>query len=425
MAPLARLAAARLGTLSPQRAQGGKRAGPSEARGRGEGLADSHFGKAPLRRAFQSWLRYALAALILIAADRVEACQICAAAFVVTPGQKLDAADQAVLAEPLPGGNRFRVVEIIKGNDIPEGLISEEVLGIDAAALRRGRPLLLLHDALIQYWSSIGSIGAEHAEWLRRLAATSSAAGMRVKANWPRATQTVVELTEFDWRTRVALVLPYLEHSEPLAAEIAYGELARAPYAALRLLKPQLQASKVASSIEDPKLATRRSTYLLLLGIAGDSNDATRLERRIDAAWQSHDATNLAAMLAADLELQGPSRVAWMEKAYFADRTRTLPEIEAALLALSVHGSTNAAVSRERVIQAYRLFIRERKAMAGFVAQQLADWGYWDATADYVELLKSDVVKDPASHFAVVAYLQRSPHAAAKAALQSLASKSR
>ena len=191
------------------------------------------------------------------------------------------------------------------------------------------------------------------------------------------------------------------------------------------LLKPQLQAAKIAKWIDDPRLAARRSTYTLLLGIAGGRDDATRLEQRIDAALRSRDATDLAAMLAADLELRGPSRVDWIEQAYFTDRTRTLPEIESALLALGVHGAASAAVPRERVIEAYRLFIRERKAMAGFVAQQLADWECWDATADYVALLQSDALQDPSSHFAVVNYLQRSPRASAKAALQSMTDKTR
>ncbi len=54
--------------------------------------------------------------------------------------------------------------------------------------------------------------------------------------------------------------------------------------------------------------------------------------------------------------------------------------------------------------------------MAGFVAPQLADWNYWDATTEYIALLKSNAIKDPASEFAIVNYLQRS--AAAKAAVQ-------
>ena len=36
-----------------------------------------------------------------------------------------------------------------------------------------------------------------------------------------------------EWRARVALMLPYLENPEPLVAEIAYGEIASAPYSAL------------------------------------------------------------------------------------------------------------------------------------------------------------------------------------------------
>jgi hypothetical protein len=125
-------------------------------------------------------------------------------------------------------------------------------------------------------------------------------------------------------------------------------------------------------------------------------------------------------MLAADLELRGPSRVGWIETAYLADRTRTMPEIAAALLALSEHGKENGAVPRQRVVEAYGLFIKARKPMAAFVARDLAEWEYWDATPDYVALLASNVVADPASRYEIVSYLQRSPRADAKAALESL-----
>jgi hypothetical protein len=373
----------------------------------------------------QGWLRCVLAALLLVTAGGAEACPICLSGLVVTPGQQLDGADQVVLAVPAAGENRFRIVEVVKGNDIAGGTIVEETIRVDAEALRNGKPLVLLRNALAQRWSSIGAIGREHAGWLRSLTANGNPGRSRPKASWPQTMQTSSEPTDAEWRDRVALVLPHLESLEPLAADIAYGEISRASYAAMRSLKPRLDAAKIASWIDDPKLAARRSTYTLLLGIAGGPDDAARLERRIEAAWQARDATNLAAMLAADLELRGPSRVGWIEKMYFADRDRGMPEIEAALLALSVHGGADAAVSRQRVIQAYRLFIRERKPMAGFVAQELADWEYWDATSDYVTLLKTDAVKDPASHFAVVNYLRRSPHATAKAALRSLADQPR
>ena len=102
-------------------------------------------------------------------------------------------------------------------------------------------------------------------------------------------------------------------------------------------------------------------------------------------------------MLAADLELRGPSRIAWIETMYLADRRRTMPEIAAALQALGEHGDANGAVPRERVIQAYLVLIKERQPMAGFVAAHLAEWEYWDAAREYAALLASNVPLDPGS----------------------------
>jgi hypothetical protein len=360
----------------------------------------------------------AVGVLTLLTAGSAAACAICLSGWVVTIGQQLDLSDQAVLALADSDGQHFRIVEVVKGNGAAGRIITEPVLRADAETIQGGKPALLLWNALAQRWAGIGAIDADHAAWLRRLVATGGTDGSRSKPTWPKATQKPNALTDADWHERLAIVVPYLESPEPLAAEIAYGEMGRAPYGALRSVRLQLEAGKIASWVDDRKLASRRSTYTLLFGIAGGPSDAAVLEQRIDVAWKSRDATNLAAMLAADLELRGPARLDWIDQMYFADRNRTLPEIEAALLALGVQGGANGAVPRERVIQTYRSFMAERKPMAGFVAQQLADWEYWDATTDYVALLKSDVVKDPVSHFAIVNYLQRSPRPVAKLALQ-------
>jgi hypothetical protein len=311
-------------------------------------------------------------------------------------------------------------VSRIKGTPAVAAFVADPASRATAALPDGDKPVLLMRNALGQRWSSAGAIDAEYACWLRQLAATYRSDRPHSVPAWPRSTQTVSELTDDEWRERIALVAPYLEDPEPLAADIAYGEISRAPYNVLRTLKQKLTATTVARWTDDPKLVARHPTYTLLLGIAGGPDQAPSLERRIDAAWMARDAKNLAAMLAADLELRGPSRVDSLEKRYFSDGNRTLPEIEAALLALSVQGGANGAIPRARVIAAYRSFMRERKAMAGFVASELADWEYWDATEDYVALLKSNAVKDPAAHFMIVNYLQRSPRPSAKAALRLL-----
>ncbi len=346
----------------------------------------------------------ALGALMTFASPAAQACPLCLGGVLFAPGQQLDVAEQAVLAAPAADGTRWRIVEVAKGPAVAGQVITEPVDGVDEAAVRAGRPLLLLRHEQWLRWSSVGTLGVEYAGWLRQLAATG-----------PRT-----DRSDVDWRDRVAVVSTRLEDPEPLAALIAYGEIARAPYGALRSLKPRLEAATIARWLDDPRFAARRPAYTLLLGVAGGPHDAERLEQRLDAAWAARDATNLGAMLAADLELRGPSRVAWIETKYFADRRRTMPEIAAALQALAEHGDENGAVPRARVIQAFGVLIKERKPMAGLVAEHLAEWEYWDAVAEYAALLTSNVPLDPASRGAIVAYLERCPRAEAKAALASL-----
>ena len=242
-------------------------------------------------------------------------------------------------------------------------------------------------------WVGVGAIGVEHASWLRRIAAGKRSSDMNAD----------------EWQARVELMLPYLEHREPLVAEIAYGELAAAPYAALLAAKPHLAAPEIRRWLADPERTGRQPMYLLLLGIAGNAEDATALERQLETLWMAGDATNLASMIAADLQLRGPSRMAWVDAKYMGHRLRTTRELEAALLALSVLGNANDAIPRERVIQSYRLFMQEHKELAGFVAWDLAAWQYWGAVPAYLALIKSNVRQNFASRVAIFAYLRQSP----------------
>ena len=103
-----------------------------------------------------------------------------------------------------------------------------------------------------------------------------------------------------------------------------------------------------------------------------------------------------------------------------SDRERTIQELQALLLALSVQGSANETISRERVIESYRMFIDVHKSLAGFVAQDLAAWNYWDVGPQYIALMRSDIAQHPASRYAMLNYLRQSPRADAKAAVDAL-----
>jgi hypothetical protein len=55
------------------------------------------------------------------------------------------------------------------------------------------------------------------------------------------------------------------------------------------------------------------------------------------------------------------------------------------------------------------MFMTEHKDVAGYVAQDLAAWQYWDAVPEYVALLNSGVKQQYPSYIAIIAYLRQSP----------------
>ncbi|MEJ8574267.1 hypothetical protein [Microbaculum marinum] len=346
------------------------------------------------------------------------ACIICLSAVSVTIGQKLDAADVVVLAEPARGSQGFRIVAELKG-DGPVGTYVEGASDPARWTVTQGGTFLLARNSQSGRWTDLGPVGTEHADWLRRFLTTVDGPSNATRLSWPLSSTAQAAPDTTNWPARIAVVERQLESADPLVAEIAFGELARAPYDVMRTLKPVLDVEKLRNWTSDPSLAQRRDAYLLLLGIAGNAQDAAAIDRQLIDASAAHDATNLAALLAADLELRGPDRVAWIEETYLADPGRSLPEIEAALLALSVHGNANRRIPRQRVVDAYRGFIRNRPPMAGFVVGDLGEWRNWDAVPELIDALESDAVRDPAGRFAIIAYLKDSPVAQAHAAATS------
>lgn len=339
-----------------------------------------------------------LAAALLFQGVRTTACPLCLGWGQPTIAQRLVTAPQVVLAIPTAQAGRFRVIQVIKG-ELPTGVTLEGDYprsgpSPGAEQPTSARPLLLVRDDPLPTWVILGAIDAARARWLRALAGGKGDA----------------DRSPAEWRARVALAVPHLADPEPLAAELAHAEVKAAPYAALRAAKMQLDTAALRRWLADPELAARHPLCLLLLGISGNEQDAAALEKRLETAWQSGDAANLSPMLAADLELRGASRMPWAESRYLTDRKRSTPEIQAALLALSVQGNANGVIPRERVTQSYRAFIKAHPEIAGDVASDLAAWQCWDAVPDYLALMKSGIRQQYPSHLAMLAYLRQSPN---------------
>ena len=333
-------------------------------------------------------LRSLLATLaLLLASEIAAACPLCIGTAARSSSQDFDELARAVMA--VPQGTRYRVVEVIKGAP-PDPLLDEVVVRDPAPA---GKALLLARDDQWPTWVSLGPISARHAPTLRELA------GGRPPESDAAA-----------WRRRLDLAIPHLESREALLAEIAYAECAAAPYVAMRAARAKLDVRALRAWVNDPARGARQPLYILLLGIAGDTTlDAAGIEAQLANPWRARNSTNLSALIAADLELRGPSQVAWVEDRYLRNPSRDAVEIRAALLALSVQANSDGPISRRRVIEAYRVFMRAHEDKAGFVAPDLAAWGYWEAAPEFAAILESNVRQHDDSREAIVAYLRQSP----------------
>lgn len=350
--------------------------------------------------------RLLVAALALVAgAGQATACAICLSAVSVTLAEQLDATDRAVLA--VPDSDGLRVTAVLKGDGATGEILPAAALLPEPPAPAEGKALLLVHNAFAGTWKTLGVARPDSADWLTRVAGAPPLEG--------DSEHVVLAGPALD--ARLALAVPRFEDADPIVAEIASDQLARAPYAALTGLRDKVDPAALRAYIAAPGTGDRRSSYILLLGVAGDASDAEAIGALLATARQSGDATDVAALLAADMELGGPERLAWLEATYLADRRRTLPEVEAALAALQVQGEADATIPQAQVVEIFRRFIRARPAMAGFVAPELAHWRAWAASPDYAALIKAGAVTDPAEEFAILSYLQQSPDPAAKAVL--------
>jgi hypothetical protein len=329
------------------------------------------------------------------------ACPVCAPSNTLTPAQVLINADRALLVRPEAGSGGVRVESVIKGSGAPGELLDLKVQRVDGARVQADRPILMVRDEMSRNWSVLGDVDASAAPLLRGFAQLKRSSDMSAA----------------DWQERVSRFVPLLEHPEPLVAEAAYGEVARAPYAAMRANRTALDATRLARWTEDPRLFSRRPLYLLLLGLAGGPADAQRIEQQLANRTPTADRSDLPALVAADIELRGPSRLSAIESHWLLNPNRSVADIQSVLVALSVHGNDAGTVTRERIIETYLSFIKARPPLGGLVAQDLAGWQVWDATPMYIASI--DNPQAPiASRVAMANYLRVSPHPQARAAVE-------
>ena len=333
------------------------------------------------------------------------ACAICAPA----DGQntllyQMYAADAVVLATPQLPGTGYRVVAQVKGSPPPEPIAMVQWT-VAAPATGALAPAVLLYSAAGHSWRAVGTLDPARAAWLSQLVRSFRPVGIAPEPDWPR---------------RLAAFVAELEDPEPLLARVAYEEVSVAPYGAMRSMQPRLDRARIRRWLDDPGLTARRPLYLLLAGLAGGADAAQDLRMRIDGARRDGSAASLSAALAAYVEVEGAAGVTWIEQEFFVRPGRDEFQVQAAVLALAVHGGDGARVGRDRVVAAFTRLASGNPAMAGFAAADLAGWGHWELGPVYAQILRSGQPLVFASRYAMVFYLLRSPRPDAREAIEAL-----
>jgi hypothetical protein len=361
----------------------------------------------------------AIAWAFVVAAPLVHACPICSGNLpTLTLLQHLINSDRAVIARSL-GGRDFEVIEPIKP------LPALPVVGARVAAADKpgsklrdlryipgediprasGGSYLLLRQALGGGWMNAGPVPAGAANDLRRLVGAKRSSDM----------------TLADWRSRVVMLAPMLEHPVPVLATTAYAEIARAPYDAMRSTRGHVRPSDLRVWLADPGRATRRPLYWLLYGINAGPGEAREIAGRVDRLAAKGGLEDLASLLAADLEAGGAARRAVLRRTYLEQSKRSIPELQEAILAFTVHADAGDAALRRETAETFGRLVRKHRALGGLVAADLARWQYWDAVPDYIALLRSRVL-NPALRQPVLDYLTASGRPDALAAVAEIAS---
>jgi len=324
----------------------------------------------------------AAAGTVLLSQPAAKACPVCLGFKPQQPtfAAELRAAKTVVIAQPTGEPGEFRVQRVVRGAaELKDARIS---LPGDYAT----GPEVLVRDEDGEAWKCLGPSGVDLAPFFKTI--------LELQADDPR--------DDAEWRARLSQVKPFLGHPDARIARSAWAEWARAPYRVIR--QQRLAPAPLRVWLADSAQAYAHPLWVVLLGINGDAGDAKHLNEKLEAAWQTNDATQLAARLTARIEREHAEGIAWLEAHYIRDRDRMLEEIQAAVTALAAQGSANETL-RPRILSACRLMLAERRPLSGLVATQFAAAQDSGAVEHYRQLLASGEPVLPSTVPAIKSYL--------------------
>ena len=318
-----------------------------------------------------------------------QACPLCGAAQ-MTLSEQLSTSDAAALVvwskgemgdKEKIGSTTYRIKQVVKG----KGLKPDTEVVLDRFRAGKAGDLFFLLGT---------AVDDAKLEWGSPLEVTETSYNYMAQAPAPE-TPTAQRLKYF---------VKFLEYSDQMIANDAFGEIANAPYQDVVALKPSMPREKLREWITNPQTpATRLGLYGMMLGICGDEHDAEILEKKILEPSKEFR-LGIEGLMGGYLVLKGEYALAKLEEHKLKNRDVPFSEVFAVMQALRflwTYGEQR--VPAERLKQSMRILL-ERPEMADLVIADLARWKDWSMQTKLREMYGQEAYNVPSIKRAIVRY---------------------
>ena len=285
------------------------------------------------------------------------------------------------LVDPDSGKAKFRIVEILKGKE--HVTVADEI-----EVIFYGEP-----DPEASYM--ITGLGSPSPDWTTPLPLTP------VSRAYLEKLPGVAE----KGNDRLVFFQDYLQHKDPMLAQDAYDEFARAPYDDVVALKDQMRHDRLVEWIGDPEVPpSRKRLYLTMLGVCGSADDLAMLESMIRSddrqVKRAFDAT-----IACYLILKGTEGLPLVEDLFLKNAKADYQDTYATVVALRFHGEAIDVIPRERLLVAMRHLL-DHPDLADQIIPDLARWEDWSVRHRLVDLFKNSTEQSKWVRVPIISYLQ-------------------
>ena len=203
---------------------------------------------------------------------------------------------------------------------------------------------------------------------------------------------------------RLEYFVKFLEFSDHIVADDAYGEFANAQYKDIVAVKNKFPKEKLREWLSNPQtVPSRLGLYGLMLGLSGAEADAEYLKGRLIEPVEGFR-LGIDGMMGGYLLLAGDKGLTVLEDAKLRDKKVPFSETYATMQALRfmwTYGDNR--ISKDRLRQSMRIIL-DRPELADLVIVDLGRWQDWSVSDRLMELYGTAGYDIPSTKRAIVRF---------------------